>query len=98
MRLDARKLIKTHINTERTSILRADNNEYVFKVEPHANKYDIKMAVEQAFKVKVDSVRTMRIPGKSRRIGRFDAGRTSIYKKAIVRLKKGEVISMFENV
>ena len=98
MRLDARKLIKTHINTERTSILRTDNNEYVFKVEPHANKHEIKSAVEQAFKVKVDRVRTMVIPGKVRRIGRFNEGKTSTYKKAIVRLKKGEVISIFENV
>jgi large subunit ribosomal protein L23 len=98
MKLDARKLIKTHVNTERTSNLRADNNEYVFKVEPHANKHEIKLAVEQAFKVKVDQVRTMIIPGKGRRVGRFDEGRTSNYKKAIVRLKKGEVISIFENV
>jgi large subunit ribosomal protein L23 len=98
MKLDARTLIKKHINTERSSMLRADNNEYVFEVETRANKYEIKSAVEQAFKVKVDSVRTMRIPGKVRRIGRFDEGRTSTYKKAIVRLKKGEVISIFENV
>jgi len=98
MKLDARKLIKTHINTERTSALRADNNEYVFQVERHANKNEIKLAVEQAFKVKVERVHTMIIPGKSRRIGRYDEGKTSDYKKAVVRLKKGEVIAAFENV
>lgn len=98
MRIDARKLIKTHVNTERTTSLRTNNNEYVFKVDPRANKYEIKMAVEQAFKVKVDRVRTMTIPGKSRRMGRYDEGKTSNYKKAVVKLKKGEVISIFENV
>lgn len=98
MKIDSRILIKTHVNTERTTNLRANNNEYVFKVDPRANKHEIKHAVEQAFKVKVERVRTMTIPGKSRRIGRYDEGRTSTYKKAIVKLKKGEVISIFENV
>lgn len=98
MKIDARKLIKTHVNTERTTSLRANNNEYVFKVDPRANKHEIKMAVEQAFKVKVERVRTMTIPGKTRRIGRYEEGKTSDYKKAVVKLKKGEVISIFENV
>jgi large subunit ribosomal protein L23 len=98
MKIDSRALIKSHVNTERTTSLRADNNEYVFKVDPRANKHEIKHAVEQAFKVKVDRVHTMRIPGKARRLGRYDEGRTSTYKKAVVRLKKGEVISIFENV
>ncbi|MGH8016538.1 MAG: 50S ribosomal protein L23 [Candidatus Zixiibacteriota bacterium] len=98
MKIDSRKLIKTHVNTERTASLRTGNNEYVFKVDPRANKHEIKQAVEQAFKVKVTEVRTMRIPGKTRRMGRYDQGFTSTYKKAVVRLKKGEVISIFENV
>lgn len=98
MKTDARKIIKSHVNTERTTALRADNNEYVFKVDRRANKYEIKQAIEQAFKVKVDRVRTMCIPGKSRRLGRYDEGSTSTYKKAVVRLKKGEVIAVFENV
>ncbi len=98
MKIDSRKLIKTHVNTERTTNLRADNNEYVFKVDSRANKHEIKQAVEQAFKVKVARVRTMTIPGKTRRMGRYDQGKTSNYKKAVVKLKKGEVISIFENV
>lgn len=98
MNVDAKHIIKTHVNTERTINLRADNNEYVFKVDPKANKHQIKNAVEQAFNVKVAQVRTMTIPGKTRRMGRYDQGRTSTYKKAVVRLKKGEVISIFENV
>jgi len=98
MKIDSRVLIKKHVNTERTTNLRTANNEYVFKVDPRANKHEIKSAVEQAFKVKVERVRTMTIPGKSRRIGRYDEGRTSNYKKAVVKLKKGEVIAIFENV
>jgi large subunit ribosomal protein L23 len=95
---DARHIIKRHVSTERTSNLRAANGEYVFEVDKNANKYVIKNAVEQAFKVKVERVRTMIIPGKTRRVGRFQPGRTPSRKKAIVRLKKGESISMFENV
>lgn len=97
MSWDARRIIKLHIQTERTTILREANNEYVFEVDKKANKHVIKQAVEQAFKVKVDDVRTMIMPGKIRRMGRFE-GKTPTWKKAIVRLKKGESITMFENI
>ena len=73
------------------------NNEYVFEVEKKANKHTIKSAVEELFKVKVERVRTMIMPGKIRRMGRNE-GKTSTWKKAIVKLKAGEVISMFDNV
>ncbi len=97
MSLDSRQIIKMHKATERSTLLRQLNNEYVFEVDKGANKYTIKMAVERLFKVKVDSVRTIVVPGKKRRT-RYVIGKTSTWKKAIVRLKKGEVISMFENV
>ena len=94
---DSRQLIKSHIATERTTDLRASNNEYVFKVDKKANKAVIKKAVEDAFKVKVVRVRTLVVPGKTRRIGRHPEGRTLSWKKAFVRLKAGEVISIFES-
>ena len=97
MTTDPRLIIKSHLLTERSTTLKAENNEYVFEVERTATKYTIKQAVESAFKVKVDSVRTMIVPGKMRRIRR-DPGKTSAWKKAIVRLKQGESITMFENV
>ena len=97
MRKDPRQIIKSHLTTERTSRLRELNNEYVFEVDKQANKHAIKQAAETLFKVKVEEVRTMIVPGKVRRIGRNE-GKTSTWKKAVVRLKKGEVISMFENV
>ena len=97
MKADARSVIKSHISTERSTKLREENNEYVFEVVKTANKYVIKQAVEDAFKVKVDSVRTMIMPGKTKRLNRTE-GKTATRKKAIVRLKKGEVISVFGNV
>ncbi|MFQ5498261.1 MAG: 50S ribosomal protein L23 [Candidatus Zixiibacteriota bacterium] len=97
MKADHRHIIDLHINTERTTRMKQENNEYVFRVAKGANKYVIKEAVEQAFKVKVAAVRTMIVPGKERRMGR-NVGKTSTWKKAVVRLKKGEVITMFENV
>ena len=97
MRKDPRQIIKLHVTTERTSRLRELNNEYVFEVDKQANKHTIKQAAETLFKVKVEEVRTMIVPGKVRRMGRTE-GKTSTWKKAVVRLKKGEVISMFENV
>jgi large subunit ribosomal protein L23 len=91
------QVIKSHITTERSTKLRKKNNEYVFEVERSANKFMIKKAVEEAFKVKVDSIRTMNVAGKSRRLGRNE-GKTSVWKKAVVRLKTGEAIGIFENV
>jgi len=93
---DTRQLIYSHIATERTTDLRAKNNEYVFRVDKKANKHVIKKAVENAFKVKVVDVRTLVVPGKTRRVGRHPEGRTLSWKKAFVRLKEGEVIAIFE--
>jgi large subunit ribosomal protein L23 len=95
--MDSRQIIKSHITTERTTRLREKNNEYVFEVDRRANKFTIKKAVEEAFKVKVDSVRTINVAGKRRRLGRNE-GKTSVWKKAIVRLKEGESIGIFENI
>lgn len=97
MNFDIKSVIRDHITTERSTILREKNNEYIFRVDSAANKYLIKEAVEKVFGVKVDSVRTLISPGKIRRMGRF-SGKTSTWKKAIVRLKKGQTITMFENV
>lgn len=94
---DVRHIIKSHIVTERTNLMKAASNEYVFEVDKGANKYQIREAIEVAFKVKVDSVRTLIMPSKVKRMGRY-AGQTPSWKKAIVRLKKDQTIAMFENV
>lgn len=97
MSVDPYQIIKSHISTERSTKLREQNNEYVFKVDKRANKFTIKTAIEDVFKVQVDSVRTLVVPGKVRRLGRNE-GKTSTWKKAIVKLKQGETISIFDNV
>jgi len=97
MKPEFRKIVKLNKMTERSSLLRELNNEYVFEVDKSANKHTIKHAIQDLFKVKVVSVRTMVMPGKIRRMGRNE-GKTSTWKKAIVRLQPGEVISMFDNV
>jgi large subunit ribosomal protein L23 len=94
---DLRAVIKKHIATERTTMLREKNREYVFAVEKTATKHTIRVAVEKVFNVKVDEVRTMVVPGKIKRQGRFE-GKTPTWKKAIVRLKKDQVIAIFDNI
>ena len=97
MSSDLRYIIKAPIATERSTILRTKNREYVFEVDKRATKFTIKAAVETTFKVKVADVRTVIMPGKVKRMGRFE-GKTSTWKKAIVRLKKDQTIAIFENV
>ncbi|HUV30069.1 MAG TPA: 50S ribosomal protein L23 [Acidobacteriota bacterium] len=97
MSIDPRSIIKSHITTERTTFLKEKTNSYVFEVDKKADKYAIKEAIEKAFKVKVDSVRTSIVPRKPKRMGRFQGTRSS-WKKAIVKLKKDQKITVFENV
>ncbi len=85
--------------TEKMTNLTADKGQYGFIVSPDANKIEIKKAIEKKFNVHVVSVRTMNYSGKTktqfRKSGRF-TGKTSKYKKAIITLKKGETIELFE--
>lgn len=97
MSLEPRQLLKAPVLTERTTALRSKYNEYVFRVDVKASKPTIKQAVEQLFKVKVQEVRTMRMPGKRKRMGRYE-GHSASWKKAIVRLKKDQTIPIFDNV
>ncbi|MGI6605740.1 MAG: 50S ribosomal protein L23 [Peptococcia bacterium] len=86
-------LIKPVVS-ERTTDLMAEN-KYTFQVDPNANKIEIKHAVESIFKVDVTDVRTMNVNGKLKRQGRF-TGYTSDWKKAVVTLKDGQRIPIFE--
>jgi large subunit ribosomal protein L23 len=97
MSLTPHQIIKSHIVTERTTMLKQTLSEYVFEVDKRANKHAIKDAVERVFNVKVEEVRTTIMPGKIKRQGRFE-GKSATWKKAIVRLKEKQVISMFENM
>jgi len=94
---DPRDILQLHLLTEKAVILKERENAYIFRVHTDANKMEIKGAVEKAFNVKVDRVRTMRMPGKPKRLGRYE-GRTPAWKKAVVILKKDQKIADFDNV
>ena len=94
---NVRDVIELHLVTEKSTKLKEIDNYYVFRVNRKANKQEIKETVEKAFSVKVLNVRTMTMPGKPKRLGRFE-GRTPAWKKAIVKLKEGEHIADFDNV
>ena len=82
--------------SEKATLLR-EEGKYVFKVHPDANKTDIKEAVRKLFDVKVERCTVLNVYGKMKRV-RTRPGRTSSWKKAIVKLANGEKISMFEGV
>ena len=84
------------IITEKTTLLMQEN-KYTFQVPLNANKVEIRKAVESIFNVKVEKVATIRVLGKTKRMGRT-MGKRSDYKKAIVTLKAGETIELFEGV
>lgn len=79
------------ISTEKSDVLTAKHNQYVFEVAKGANKRQIKDAVEGIFKVTVQDVRTMVIAGQFKRWGRH-LSRSSAWKKAVVTLAPGDVI------
>ncbi|WP_066640512.1 50S ribosomal protein L23 [Desulfolucanica intricata] len=93
---DARDILKRPVVTEKSMALLADN-KYTFLVDLRANKSEIKKAVEEIFKVKVDKVSTLRVKGKPKRV-RNVVGKTSDVKKAIVKLKEGDKIELFEGM
>lgn len=70
--------------------------KYVFRVSSKANKYIIKKAVKEIFKVTAEKVNIINVRGKKKRV-RYQYGFTPSWKKAIVTLKKGEKIELFEN-
>ena len=78
-------IIKKMIRTEKGSEM-LTQNKYLFEVSKRANKIEIRNAVEDIYKVKVDAVNVMNIRGKKKRV-RFREGMTSYWKKAIVTLK-----------
>lgn len=82
--------------TEKSSLLQAQG-KYVFEVAGRATKNQVKQAVEKAFKVEVTSVNMIKVAGKTRRVGQRQLQNPS-WKKAIVTLKPGDKIEIFENV
>ena len=83
------------ILTERSTMLKEKQNQYIFEVRPDATKPDIRHAIEEIFKVKVLGVRTMNVRGKFRRFGRSEGQRPD-WKKAVVTLGQGQKIDLVE--
>ena len=95
--MNVHDVIRRPLVTEKSTIGREEQNLVTFAVDPRANKHEIRRAVEQLFDVRVVAVRTMRMQGKTRRVGRF-LGRKPAWKKAIVKLAPGQAIEFFEGV
>jgi len=81
--------------TEKTSAAYQTRGEYAFEVHSDASKPQIRAAIEQLFGVKVTGVWTMNVRGKERRMGKT-TGRRPNWKKAIVTLREGDTIEIFE--
>lgn len=89
------EVIVNPLLTERGTLLKEKYNKVMFKVARSANKIEIKKAVEEIFKVKVDCVTTANYKGKKKRLGKFEGKRPG-WKKAFVTLKKGEKLDFIE--
>ncbi len=94
--INPRDIIKKPVVSEKSMGLMAED-KYTFIVDKKANKIQIKNAVEDIFNVTVLDVRTMNVKGKVKRMGRFE-GKTPDRKKAIVTLKHGDKIEIFEGL
>ncbi len=86
------EIIQAPVITEKSGNL-SQHNQYVFKVNPKSNKTEIKLAIEKIFNVKVESIRTINVKPKKRRVGRY-TGLTNRTKKAIVTLAEGQQIEL----
>ncbi len=95
-----RKILINPLYTEKMASLQESENKYAFRVNPTANKIEIKRAIEDKFEVKIKSVRTLNVRGKRKqqltRAGRFE-GRRANWKKAIITLEEGYQIDLFTN-
>jgi len=90
------EVLRRPLITEKATLLK-EEDKYAFEVARKATKCQIKEAVEQAFKVKVNKVNVITVPGKTRRFGRRQVTGSS-WKKALVTLAPGHKITLFEGV
>ena len=94
----AKQILVKPLITEKADLLTEDLNKYVFVVNKNANKVEVRNAVEKMYSVKVASVNTMIMPGKTKNRNTRSGvlrGTVSGFKKAVVTLKDGEEIDFF---
>jgi large subunit ribosomal protein L23 len=87
-------VLKGPVVTEESTLQTAAHNKYVFRVDPKANKKEIREAVEAMYKVTVVRVNTMNYQGKEPGRSRGNTGRRASWKKAIVSLAPGDAIDL----
>ena len=87
------EIIKAPVITEKAANVAQNEGKYAFKVDPRANKTEIKQAIEKLFKVKVVEITTMNEKPKKKRVGRY-SGLSNRSKKAIVKLAEGQTIDL----
>lgn len=92
--MDSRQVIQELQVTEKGTTLQASQNKYFFRVNPAANKLQIKQAVEERFGVQVASVNTLRYEGKRKRERSVKFGRRADWKRAVVTLREGSSIDL----
>ncbi|MCX8027890.1 MAG: 50S ribosomal protein L23 [Thermodesulfovibrionales bacterium] len=91
------EVIDKPLFTEKGMFLKENENKILLQVNKDANKHEIKKAVEEIFKVKVEKVSTINEPRKKKKFGRFE-GFAAQKKKAIITLKKGEKLDLIEGI
>jgi len=96
VKVDSHRVLIRPLLTEKITGLREKTNTVGFVVHPDANRIQIRLAVEALLKVKVDKVNIMNVRGKVKRLGRF-SGKRSDWKKALVTLREGEKLEMYES-
>lgn len=87
------QILKRALITEKSDRLNQKNKQYFFEVDLRSTKGDVKLAIENLFKVKVAKVRTLVMHGKQKRVGRSE-GYCSDWKKAIVTVVKGDTLDL----
>jgi large subunit ribosomal protein L23 len=96
IRRDPTNIVICPVLTEKSARLAAKLNQYTFKVRLDATKPEIKQAIEKLFDVDVEWVNTMIVKGKQKGLRWLNRGRTPRWKKAIVKVKEGQKIELFE--
>ena len=94
---DTYSVLKKPLITEKGNLMKDELNQITFEVDTRANKIEIKAAVEKIFEVHVVKVHTLNMRGKMKRMGKSQ-GKKPNWKKAIVTLKEGDNIDLFEGV
>src|SRR3712207_1869811 len=94
--MDASQVVIRPVVSEKSYVL-ASADKYTFRVHPDAHKTQIRQAVEKLFDVTVVDVRTMSVKSKPKRRG-YTSGKTRAWKKAIVQVKAGDTIPIFQGL